>query len=165
MPQDIELFDGTVGQNIARFRPDADPDAILAAAEKAGAHEMIVRLPNGYETRVGEGGAALSAGQRQRVALARALYGDPFLLVLDEPNSNLDAEGEAALSEAIMGVRERGGIVIVIAHRSNVLAAVDFVLVMKDGEAQAFGSRDDVLAKAVRKINPVRLPASAGGAR
>jgi ATP-binding cassette subfamily C protein len=140
LPQDIELFEGTIGQNIARFEPDPDPEAIISAAEQAGVHGLIVRLPQGYETRIGEGGMALSGGQRQRIGLARALYGDPFLVVLDEPNSNLDAEGEQALTQAIARVRARGGIAVVIAHRHSALAAIDQVLVLANGEAKAFGS-------------------------
>jgi len=164
LPQDIELFDGTIGQNIARFEPDACSDAIIAAAEAAGVHEMIVRLPDGYDTRIGESGMALSAGQRQRIGLARALYGNPFLVVLDEPNSNLDMEGEQALTNAIASVRARGGIVVVVAHRPSALASVDLVLIMNNGEAQAFGPRDDVLRKAVRPINPVQNQTAAGAA-
>jgi ATP-binding cassette subfamily C protein len=150
LPQDVELFAGTIAQNIARFAADAAPAAIIAAAQAAGVHELVLRLPDGYETQIGEGGAALSAGQRQRIGLARALYGDPFLVVLDEPNSNLDADGEAALGRAILGVRERGGIVVVVAHRPTALAALDLVLVMADGRAQAIGPRDEILKKMQR---------------
>ncbi|WFU50399.1 type I secretion system permease/ATPase [Sinorhizobium terangae] len=151
LPQDVELFAGTVAQNISRFADDATPEAIVAAAAAARVNDLILRLPNGYETEIGEGGTALSAGQRQRIALARALYGDPFLVVLDEPNSNLDAEGEHALSEAIMGVRARGGVVIVIAHRPSALASTDLVLMMQDGRMQAFGPKDEVLGKVLRR--------------
>jgi ATP-binding cassette subfamily C protein len=147
MPQGIELFDGTVAENISRFAEEPDPSRVVAAAQAAGAHDMILRLPQGYDTRTGEGAGSLSAGQRQRIALARALYGDPFLVVLDEPNSNLDAEGEAALTEAIKGVRARGGIIVVVAHRPSALAALDQVLVMRNGTVQAFGPRDEVLRK------------------
>jgi ABC-type protease/lipase transport system fused ATPase/permease subunit len=150
LPQDVELFAGTVAENIARFEPDADPAAIVAAAEAAGVHDLIVNLPDGYETQIGEQGAALSAGQAQRVALARALYGEPFLVVLDEPNSNLDAEGDEALTRAIQGVRARGGIVVVIAHRPSAIAGVDLLLAMQRGRQQAFGPKEEVLSKVLR---------------
>ncbi len=150
LPQEVELFAGTIAENIARFDPNAQSGAVIAAAKSAGIHEMILRLSEGYDTRIGEGGAGLSAGQRQRVGLARALYGDPFLVVLDEPNSNLDGEGENALTQAIVGVRQRGGICIVVAHRPSALAAVDMILMMADGRAQAFGPKDEVLKRVLR---------------
>jgi len=150
LPQSVELFAGTVAQNISRFDPAASPDAVIKAAQAAGVHDLILRLPDGYETDIGEDGAALSAGQRQRIALARALFGDPFLVVLDEPNSNLDAEGETALTQALLGVRARGGIVVVVAHRPSALAGVDLILVMNEGRAQALGPKDEVLKKVTR---------------
>lgn len=161
MPQDVELFAGTIAANICRFQANAQPDAIIAAAKAAGVHEMILRLPEGYDTRIGDDGAGLSAGQRQRIGLARALYGDPFLVVLDEPNSNLDSEGEDALTRAISGVRARGGIAIVVAHRPSALAAVDHVLLLIDGRQQAFGPKDAVLSKLARP-GASAVPAQAG---
>ncbi|WP_085781396.1 type I secretion system permease/ATPase [Rhizobium sp. NXC14] len=162
LPQDVSLFDGSIAQNIARFDPEAGSEAIIAAARAAGVYDMIVQFPDGFDTKIGEHGSALSAGQRQRIALARALYGDPFLVVLDEPNSNLDADGEAALTKAISGVRARGGIAIVIAHRPSALVAVDKVLVMGNGQMQAFGPKDEVLSKTTSRPakatpQPVRL--------
>ena len=159
LPQDVELFAGTVGENIARFEENAPAEAIIAAAQAAGVHDMILRLPEGYQTEIGEAGAALSAGQRQRVALARALYRDPFLVVLDEPNSNLDAAGEQALAQAIEGVRRRGGIVIVVAHRPSALAALDHLLVLGGGRQQAFGLKSEIARQAVQ---PTPLRAVSG---
>jgi len=158
LPQDIELFDGTVAENIARLDDNLDSQAIVAAARAANVHEMILRLPEGYETRIGEDGMALSAGQRQRLGLARALYGDPFLVVLDEPNSNLDAEGEAALTHAIHSVRNRGHIVMVVAHRPSAIAAVDLIAVMANGTLQAFGSKDEVLRRTAQQPGAVLHP-------
>ena len=150
LPQTVELFAGTVAENISRFIPGPDSAAIVAAAQAAGVHDMILGLPNGYETEIGEDGGALSAGQRQRVALARALFGEPFLVVLDEPNSNLDLEGETALTQALISVRNRGGIVVVAAHRPSALAAVNLVLMMHGGRVQAFGPRDEIINKITR---------------
>lgn len=147
LPQSIELFEGTVAQNIARFEPDADRAAIIAAAKAADCHDLIIRLPGGYDAMIGPHGGGLSAGQQQRVALARALYRDPFLVVLDEPNSNLDYEGERALGLAIGKVRERAGIVIVIAHRPSVVAHVSHVLVMSRGRIERFETREEFEAR------------------
>ena len=158
LPQDMELFAGTVAQNIARLDPAPPADKVIAAANAAGVHEMILGLPQGYETEMGEGGMLLSAGQRQRIGLARALYGDPFLVVLDEPNANLDLQGDEALTGAIRGVRARGGIVIVVAHRPSALAGVDQILVMEGGRQKAFGPKETVFREAL-KVAPA-APAS-----
>ncbi|BAM90100.1 putative secretion ATP-binding protein [Bradyrhizobium oligotrophicum S58] len=146
LPQDIELFSGTVADNIARLAKVDEP-AVVAAAKAAGAHEVILRLPNGYDTPIGEGGVALSGGMRQRVGLARALYGDPRLLILDEPNSNLDEDGERALAHAMAQAKAAGRTVIVVTHRPQLLAHVDRIMVMAFGKTLAFGPRDEVIAK------------------
>ncbi|MGE8944518.1 type I secretion system permease/ATPase [Leptospira interrogans] len=164
LPQEVSLLDATVSENICRLDPDPDGKKVLAAAKAAGVHELIVRLPQGYETQLGANGMSLSAGQRQRVALARALFNDPFLVVLDEPNSNLDAEGEAALSRAILGVRQRGGIVVIIAHRPSALATVDMIGVIQSGKLAAFGPKDEIIAQDPKSkaisVQPLSRPAA-----
>jgi len=150
LPQSIELLEGTIGENIARFDPQASSQAIIAAASTAGMHEAILAMPQGYETMVNPGGGELSAGQRQRIALARALYGDPFLVVLDEPNSNLDADGDAALGEAILRVRRRGGIVVMVTHRPATLGPVSHVAVLSAGRLIDYGERDEVLKRTAK---------------
>ena len=154
LPQDVELFEGTIADNIARFETAADPAAVLQAAQAANVHDMILRLPNGYETRIGPDGHALSSGQRQRIGLARAFFGNPFLIVLDEPSANLDTEGEDALTHAIRGVRKRGGMIIVVTHRPNAIAALDFVAMMADGKLQFFGPKEEILKRALRPAPP-----------
>jgi PrtD family type I secretion system ABC transporter len=158
LPQDVELFAGSVAQNICRFDPEANSEGIIAAAKEAGVHQMIVKMRDGYDTQIGEQGAALSAGQAQRVALARALYGDPFLIVLDEPNSNLDTEGDEALTRAVRAARERGAIVVVVAHRPVGIEAVDMLLVLKDGRMQAFGLKETVLGQVLQRVAPPPTP-------
>jgi PrtD family type I secretion system ABC transporter len=169
LPQDVELFAGSVAQNICRFDPDASSEGIIEAAKQAGVHEMIVKMREGYDTPIGEQGTALSAGQAQRVALARALYGNPFLIVLDEPNSNLDTEGDEALTKAIRTARERGAIVVVVAHRPIGIEAMDQLLVLKDGRMQAFGPKETVLGqvlqRAVPSPSPIKIVSDAGVAK
>jgi len=150
LPQEVALFDGTVAENICRFDDGATSDAILKAAQIAGVHEIILRLPEGYSTRIGQGGMSLSAGQRQRIGLARAVFGDPFLVVLDEPNANLDADGENALGRAILALRRQQCVVIVISHRPSALAALDMAMVLYEGKAIAFGSREQIFARIQR---------------
>jgi ATP-binding cassette subfamily C exporter for protease/lipase len=153
LPQDVELFDGTIADNIARFG-ERDASRVIDAAQRAGMHDMILRMPRGYDTPIGEGGSVLSAGQRQRIALARALYGDPRLIVLDEPNANLDEAGDAALIKAIQDLKARGRTVFVITHRHNVLTLADRVLLLNDGRVQADGSREAILAMLHRPEPP-----------
>ena len=147
LPQDVQIFDGTVAENISRFTPAPDARKIVEAAQLANIHEFVMRLPQGYDTPMMEGGSRLSAGQRQRLALARALFGDPVLLVMDEPNSNLDAEGELALDKAIRAALARGASVIVVAHRPSALNAIHDLLVLANGQVAAYGKRDEVLKK------------------
>jgi ATP-binding cassette subfamily C protein len=163
LPQDVELFEGTISENIARFEPDADPDEIVKAARQADVHELILKFPDGYNTTIGESGARLSAGQRQRIGLARALYRDPSVIVLDEPNANLDAEGEAALIKAILATRQRGGTVVVVAHRPSAIAALDTLMMIRDGRSVAYGPRDEVLNKVLARRKPAAAPQVAGG--
>ncbi len=155
LPQDVELFDGTVSDNIARFARDPDPRAIVSAAKMAGVHEMILRLPEGYNTAIGEGGSKLSGGQRQRIGLARAMFGDPFLVVLDEPNASLDSIGDSALTDAIRHMKAKGQIVVVMAHRPSAIEACDKLLVLHGGRQEAFGNKPDILAATTRNAEQI----------
>jgi len=157
LPQDVELLTGNIAENISRFHPNAPAEAVIAAAKVAGVHELIVSLPEGYATAIGEQGTALSAGQAQRIALARALYGDPILVVLDEPNSNLDAEGDEALTRAILSVKARKGIVVVVAHRPSAISGLDLILAMNQGQQIDFGPKDEVLAKVLKRPTPLKV--------
>jgi ATP-binding cassette subfamily C exporter for protease/lipase len=162
LPQDIELFGGSVAENIARFG-EVDSDQVLAAAQAAGVHELILLLPNGYDTPLGEGGSALSGGQKQRIGLARALYGDPAFIVLDEPNSNLDDLGEAALADTIRRLKAKKRTVVIVTHRMTTLAVADSILVMHEGTVKAHGPRDQILA-AMRSANAPNVPNAANAA-
>lgn len=152
LPQDVQLFDGTIAENIARMNGAATDESVIDAAKDAGAHNLIVSLPDGYQTKVVDGGQGLSAGQRQRIALARALYGGPFLVVLDEPNSNLDSEGDAALSAAIRVLRDRGAIAVIVAHRPSALLHVDKVMTMAFGQMLAIGPKEETLRKVLAPV-------------
>ena len=145
LPQDVELFDGSIAENIARFA-EIDSAKVIDAAKSTGIHEMILRFPRGYDTPIGDAGGMLSGGQRQRLGLARALYGRPALVVLDEPNANLDDAGERSLLEAVKNLRKAGKTVILVTHRPSVLAAADLLVVMQDGKIVRCGARDEVLA-------------------
>lgn len=158
LPQDVELFEGSIAENIARFG-DVDAEKVIAAARNAGLHEMILRFPKGYDTPMGVAGNLLSGGQRQRIGLARAVYGDPALVVLDEPNANLDDVGEAALVAAVQKLKAQGSTVILVTHRPGILAVADRVVVLRNGELQADGPRDVVMA-AMRKAHQAAAPAS-----
>lgn len=157
LPQDVELFEGTIAENIARFG-NVDSEKVVLAAQAAGVHEMILRFAKGYDTQIGQGGGFLSGGQRQRIALARAIYGNPVLVVLDEPNSNLDDVGEQALVRAVLELKNHGSTVIVVTHRTNIVGVVDKLMVLRDGALQMFGPRNEVLAalsKTAQAVQPV----------
>lgn len=151
LPQEVALLDATIEENIARLHDSPDARTIVEASQAAGVHEMIVRMPEGYRTELGSLGVSLSGGQRQRIGLARALFGNPFAVLLDEPNSNLDGDGEAALTAAITGVKQRGGIVVVIAHRPSALVAVDVVAVIQNGRMTAFGPKNEIIGEPSRR--------------
>jgi len=146
LPQDVELFSGSIAENISRFE-ELDDEKVIAAAKMADVHDMIQMMPAGYNTQIGDGGYALSGGQRQRIGLARALYGTPAFIVLDEPNANLDAEGEAALLSAVQQLRQEGSTLVLITHKTNILAIVDKILVIVQGQIEGFGMRDEILTK------------------
>ena len=163
LPQRVTLFEGTIAENIARLQPNADPALIVQAAQKAAAHDMIVKLPDGYDTRVATLGGRLSGGQIQRIGLARALFGNPVLLVLDEPNSNLDNDGTLALNTAIRSTKEAGGAVLIMAHRPAAIQECDMLLVLEDGMRRAFGPRDQVLRDMVKNHTEIVRSAGPGG--
>lgn len=161
LPQDVELLEGSISENIARF-DEIDPDQVVFAAQKAGIHEMILRLPAGYDTRIEGQGNVLSAGQRQRLGLARALYNNPQFILLDEPNSNLDHEGDAALQNTLVSLKKSNKTVIVITHRGNILSLMDKILLIAHGEIVHYGARDHVLNAIQQSAQkPATTPAEA----
>ncbi len=149
LPQDIEFYEGTIAQNIGRFHSPLNEEAIVDAAKEAGAHDLIVSFPLGYNTVIGPGGLPLSGGQRQRIALARALFNRPFLVILDEPNANLDSEGDAALNSAVQAIRQRRGAVIIVTHRPSALASVNLVAVLRQGSVSAIGPKEQILQQGI----------------
>jgi ATP-binding cassette subfamily C protein/ATP-binding cassette subfamily C protein EexD len=158
LPQDVELFDGTVFQNIARMA-EAEPEQVFSAARLAGCHDMILRLKDGYDTEIGDGGSYLSGGQRQLIGLARAMFGNPKLVVLDEPNSNLDGDSEAALTRALEQLKAMGATVVLVSHRPALVQGVDKVLLLKDGAVEMFGPRAEVLKRLMAPPRPADSPA------
>lgn len=165
LPQRVELFDGTIAENIARLSPNPDPEKIVAAAKRADAHDMILKLPNGYDTRVTASGGRLSGGQIQRVGLARAMYSDPVILVLDEPNSNLDNEGSMALNSAIKTLKSEGKSVIIMAHRPAAIQECDLLLMLENGAVKAFGPKEEVLREVVKNAQQIQKSTGQGGMR
>ena len=163
LPQRVTLFDGTIADNIARLQPNPNDEMVIAAARKAAAHDMILQLPDGYNTRVSAVGSRLSGGQIQRIGLARALYGDPMILVLDEPNSNLDNEGSNALNAAIRAMKAAGKSILIMAHRPAAIQECDVLLVLEDGMRKAFGPRDQVLREMVKNHTDIISASSPGG--
>jgi ATP-binding cassette subfamily C exporter for protease/lipase len=159
LPQDTELFSGSIRDNIARFRPDVDDEQVVRAAQVAGVHQLVLRLPNGYDTELGETGHVLSAGQRQRVGLARALLGQPRLIVLDEPNAALDAEGEEALVKALDALKAGGSTIVIVSHKPSVFRSADKMLMLRDGRIEMFGPRDQVMARVVQPATPRAIEA------
>jgi ATP-binding cassette subfamily C protein len=161
----VQLFDGTIAENIAKLSSNPDSAKVVAAAKKAAAHDMIVSLPDGYDTRVSVGGGRLSGGQIQRIGLARAMYDDPVIVILDEPNSNLDNDGSVALNQAIRSLKEEGKSVLIMAHRPAAIQECDTLLVLDNGARAAFGPKDKVLREMVTNHQDLQKSASMGGVR